>query len=448
MELNISNHINNLLHHHDCVVVSGFGAFILNKKAASIEPSGKLNPPSKIISFNSNIIQNDGLLANHISEKNNISYEEACLKIAHFSKKTIFKLKNHEKIVLENLGEFNFKNKKIIFQPNEKYNYDKTSFGLKSFYFPKKKKKIYELYNQELRVAATLIVFIGLSFFFFTKYNISEDTNLSNISQFNNDTDKSINTISTDTLFEKAGLYNLKVSQIDYDLYNITGTNYHLATKKCFKIGFGINAQIKIYDQGKKRKREICFASMSGGEYTDCYAIKNVYSKLETSSDKLVVIDKRGKMRTAVLVFEETILDYNTLLNSNPNELEVDDETDLTSRFINAVNSLSDNNKNEQIEEIKFNPIEEEKVIVINNSQNEDGDFLIVVGSFSTKQNAQKLVNELINKGFIKASLAGKSSTNLFRVSCASYNSEKEAKKELIKFKAEFKGAWVLNTNE
>ena len=449
MKLNISNHINNLLHHHNCVVVSGLGAFILNKKAASIEPSGKLNPPSKTISFNSDIIQNDGLLANHISEKNNISYEEACLKIAHFSKKIIFKLKNHEKVVLENLGEFNFKNKKIIFQPNEKYNYDKTSFGLKSFYFPKKKKKIYKLYNQELRVAATLIIFIGLSFFFFSKYNISDDTNLSNVSQFNNDTKKNIAKINTDTLFEKAGLYNLKVSQIDYDLYNITGTNYHITTKKCFKIGFGINAQIKIYDQGKKRKREICFTSMSGEAYTDCYAIKNVYSQLETSSDKLVVIDKRGRMRTAVLVFEETILDYNTLLNSNPNELEEEnDDTDLTSRFINAVNSLSDNNKNEQIEEIVFNPIEEEEPIVINNSQKKGGDFLIVVGSFSTKQNAQKLVNELIKKGFIKASLAGKSSTNLFRVSCASYNSEKEAKKELIKLKAEFKGAWVLNTNE
>tara|TARA_B100001250_G_scaffold64895_1_gene51283 strand:- start:355 stop:1698 length:1344 start_codon:yes stop_codon:yes gene_type:complete len=447
MELNISNHINDLLHYHDCVVVSGFGAFILNKKAASIEPTGKINPPRKTISFNSNIIQNDGLLANHISEKNNISYEESCLKIAHFSKKIIFKLKNQEKIVLESLGEFNLNNKKIVFSPNEKYNYDKKSFGLKSFYFPKKKKKIYTLYHQELRVAATLIVFIGLSFFFFSKYNISEDTNLSNISQFNNDTKNSVNEISNDTLFEKAGLYNLKVSQIDYDLYNITGTNYHITTKKCFKIGFGINAQIKIYDQGKKRKREICFTNISGEGYTDCYTIKNVYSKLETSSDKLVVIDKRGRMRTAVLVFEETILDYNTLLNSKIEELEEDD-TDLTSRFINAVNSLSDNNNTEKIEEVVFKPIEETESIVIKNSEKEEGDFLIVVGSFSTKQNAQKLVNELIKKGFIKASLAGKSATNLFRVSCASYNNEKEAKKELIQLKSEFKGAWVLNTNE
>ena len=44
--------------------------------------------------------------------------------------------------------------------------------------------------------------------------------------------------VEKDTLFEKAGIYNLQVSQIDCDLYNIIGTNYHIITKKCFKIGF------------------------------------------------------------------------------------------------------------------------------------------------------------------------------------------------------------------
>ena len=448
MEHNIINHINDLLHHHDCVVVSGFGAFILNEKSAFIDQSGNITPPSKSVSFNSSIVQNDGLLANHIAEKENISYEEACLKIAHFSKKIIFKLKNNEKIILDPLGEFIFTNRKIIFNPNQKYNYDKRSFGLKSFYFPKKKKKIYNLYQKELRIAATLIFFIGLSFFFFSKYNVSENTNLSNVSQFNNYDQTTINNIESDTLFEQAGLYTLQVSQVDYDLYNIIGTNYHITTKKCFKIGFGINALIKIYDQGKKRKREICFTNISGTEYTDCYNIKNVYSKLETSSKNLLVVDKRGKMRTAVLVFEETILDYTTLLNSQP-KIESKEEVDLASRFINAVNSLSENNNTEKIEEVTFQAIEEEKIINPNNvQQKREGDFLIVVGSFSTKQNAQKLVTELIKKGFINASLAGKSSSNLFRVSCCSYNNEKEAKKELSKLKAEFKGAWVLNANE
>ena len=166
---------------------------------------------------------------------------------------------------------------------------------------------------------------------------------------------------------------------------------------------------------------------------------------METSSDKLVVVDKRGRMRTAVLVFEETILDYNTLLNSKTEEVTSDD-TDLTSRFINAVNSLSNTN-NSEVEEFAFTPIEEEDIEVVVPKYKQEGDFLIIVGSFSTKYNAQKLVNELVNKGYSTASLAGRSSTNLFRVSCARYKTDKIAKKELIKLKKVFKGAWVLNDN-
>ena len=145
------------------------------------------------------------------------------------------------------------------------------------------------------------------------------------------------------------------------------------------------------------------------------------------------------------MFFEETILDYNTLLNSKTKEVTSEDK-DLTSRFINAVNSLSNTN-NSEVEEFTFTPIKEEDLEVVVPKYKQEGDFLIIVGSFSTKNNAQKLVNELVNKGYTTASLAGRSSTNLFRVSCARFETEKIAKKELVKLKQEFKGAWVLNDN-
>ena len=69
MKIPISNYINDLLFHHDCVVVSGLGAFILNSESAIVDEKGKIEPPKKIISFNRLINQNDGLLANYISEK-------------------------------------------------------------------------------------------------------------------------------------------------------------------------------------------------------------------------------------------------------------------------------------------------------------------------------------------------------------------------------------------
>ena len=445
MKIPISNYINDLLFHHDCVVVSGLGAFILNARSSLINEKGEIDPPKKTISFNALIIQNDGLLANYISEKNNISYEEACLEIARFSKKIIFRIKSNKRVLLENLGELEYIEDKINFIPIQKSNFDKNSFGLKSFYFPKKKKKIYKLYQKELQLAATLILFIGLSFFFFSKYSTPKHVNLSNISPFMPDKNPIGEFTEKDTLFEKAGIYNLQVSQVDYDLYNIVGTNYHIITKKCFKIGFAINSQIKIYDQGKKRKRVICFANSIQDDYSDCYDIKNVYNKIETNSEKIVVMDKKGRMRSAVLVFEETILDYNTLLKSKPINLS-EQESDLTSRFIEAVNSLSGNN-NSEIEDITFSPIDDEPISITQDKKVVKGDYMIIVGSFSAEKSAQNLVNQLIKKGYYSASLAGKSSSNLYRVSCSRFDSEKIAKKELIKIKQEFKGAWVLDSS-
>ena len=156
-------------------------------------------------------------------------------------------------------------------------------------------------------------------------------------------------------------------------------------------------------------------------------------------------MDNKGRMRSAVLVFEETILDFNTLLESKPEEI-VQEEENLTSRFIEAVNSLSGNN-NTEIENITFKNTDEENINIINDKQIIKGNFMVIVGSFSTKQSAQNLVNELIRKGYNSASLAGKSSSDLYRVSCASFETEKKAKKELIKLKLEFKGAWVLDEN-
>ena len=45
MKIPISNYINDLLFHHDCVVVSGLGAFILNSESAIVDENGKIEPP-------------------------------------------------------------------------------------------------------------------------------------------------------------------------------------------------------------------------------------------------------------------------------------------------------------------------------------------------------------------------------------------------------------------
>ncbi len=70
------SHIEYLLRKNDCVILPGFGAFIVNDVPAEIVGSVLL-PPHRTITFNSAITHNDGLLANSIMRKAAISYDKA-----------------------------------------------------------------------------------------------------------------------------------------------------------------------------------------------------------------------------------------------------------------------------------------------------------------------------------------------------------------------------------
>ena len=89
MKLPIEKHIFELLKHHDCVIITGFGGFILNYRSAYLNNiTQQIHPPSKTIGFNKNLIQNDGLLANYLQKIEKITYNEACLEILKFTRKT------------------------------------------------------------------------------------------------------------------------------------------------------------------------------------------------------------------------------------------------------------------------------------------------------------------------------------------------------------------------
>ena len=73
--MQLSKYISELLLSHECVTVPALGSFISTFKSAHYDLSNeKFYPPSKNISFNSQINKNDGLLAKHISTKEGIDY--------------------------------------------------------------------------------------------------------------------------------------------------------------------------------------------------------------------------------------------------------------------------------------------------------------------------------------------------------------------------------------
>lgn len=75
---NLGGTIINLLYENDCVVIPNFGGFVAQYLPAKLDEStGIFFPPSKQVLFNKNLINNDGLLANAISQNQNLDFEEA-----------------------------------------------------------------------------------------------------------------------------------------------------------------------------------------------------------------------------------------------------------------------------------------------------------------------------------------------------------------------------------
>jgi hypothetical protein len=125
-------YINELLFDQNCVVVPGLGGFITRRVPSQINPvSNKITPPGKKVAFNQGLNINDGLLAKHISEKEQITYEEALEKINGLIlelKKTLFETRT---IHLENVGSFYMDFDEVTtFHPDVDLNVSKEDFGL------------------------------------------------------------------------------------------------------------------------------------------------------------------------------------------------------------------------------------------------------------------------------------------------------------------------------
>ena len=129
--MQLSKFISELLLEHDCVTVPGLGSFLGNFKSAHYDlENEKFYPPSKQISFNSQIKANDGLLAKFISEKSGLNYDDSLKEIHQEVLKIALNLKK-ESVLLKDIGELNLnKEENIVFNPLQTKNFLKDSFGL------------------------------------------------------------------------------------------------------------------------------------------------------------------------------------------------------------------------------------------------------------------------------------------------------------------------------
>ena len=136
--MQIEKHISDLLYRYQCVTVPGFGAFLTETVSAHVTGSASsFFPPKKVVSFNVNVKNNDGLLANHVALQEKMSYELAVIKIGDVVNEWTYLLQNRNRVVLKNIGEISVNNEmNWVFEPANTVNYLTDSFGLTPFVSP------------------------------------------------------------------------------------------------------------------------------------------------------------------------------------------------------------------------------------------------------------------------------------------------------------------------
>ena len=156
--MTLATYISDLLYRYECVIVPNFGGFVSNEISAKVNHfTHTFYAPSKQLTFNVNLQNNDGLLANYIALSQNVSFSKA----TEFINKEVEawkKVLKNETLAVENIGTFTLNtNGNYIFEPVNTVNYLTTSFGLNSLDSPAIKRLEYTQKVKQLETIAPVL---------------------------------------------------------------------------------------------------------------------------------------------------------------------------------------------------------------------------------------------------------------------------------------------------
>lgn len=171
-------HIQYLLRQHDCVIVPGLGAFIAVSSPTQIDMVNmRIFPPSRIVSFNQALKEDDGLLVNSFARKNLLTFEDARMAIVHEVSEIQKKLNEGEIIECGSLGTLRLQEEfKPVFSPQVAAQSDllgfypvnivnDTEMPVKTNDFIIPQRKIMPLVN--IAVAVCLLIAVAVGFLLF-----------------------------------------------------------------------------------------------------------------------------------------------------------------------------------------------------------------------------------------------------------------------------------------
>lgn len=143
--MQLETYISDLLYRYECVTIPEFGAFLTQPVSATISRETQaFYPPKKVVSFNEQLKNNDGLLAHYIADVEKIPFEVAHKKITKRVKILKSYLTQGEVLTFKNIGEMVLNAAgKIQFEPSYQLNYLTDAFGLSQFMSPEISREVY-----------------------------------------------------------------------------------------------------------------------------------------------------------------------------------------------------------------------------------------------------------------------------------------------------------------
>ncbi len=158
--MKLENHIAQLLYRYQCVTVPGFGAFLTSKISAEINVfNNTFSAPRKIISFNANLKNNDGLVANHIALTEKINYQEAVLLLDEKVSAWKNLLATGANIELNGIGTISSNESgSLVFVPSNKTNFLTASFGMTNYVSPLINREVSKVLEKETSESKVLVM--------------------------------------------------------------------------------------------------------------------------------------------------------------------------------------------------------------------------------------------------------------------------------------------------
>ncbi len=133
MQEDFSRYLSTLLYQHDRLSIPGLGSFELTYEPAMIDQiQGQVAPPSKAVAFNPNLVMDDGLLVELVSQEQQLSAIEAKAWVEQQVEVIKSNLAQRQIVELAGVGRF-FRNIKQELQfVTDKENYNLEAYGLAS----------------------------------------------------------------------------------------------------------------------------------------------------------------------------------------------------------------------------------------------------------------------------------------------------------------------------